>query len=176
MYKRVAIKKLGRKRSHRLSLIQNQIRTLFTNGVLNTTTQKAKVIKGAAQSLLSDMSKKDITLEDTRKFHRILGSKKLVEKATKYAKNEDHGVRVRKTGFRAGDNAEQSRLELIGFERSKKKVGSKEKEPKEDIKKSEIGRKANKNIDERKIKKIAGGKSTKSEGKATQIVRTRAGL
>jgi hypothetical protein len=105
-----------------------------------------------------------------------LGSKKLVEKATKYAKNEDHGVRVRKTGFRAGDNAEQSRLELIGFERSKKKVGSKEKEPKEDIKKSEIGRKANKNIDERKIKKIAGGKSTKSEGKATQIVRTRAGL
>ena len=50
------------------------------------------------------------------------------------------------------------------------------KELKEDVKKSEVGRKANKDIDERKVKKSASGKSSKAERKSTQIVRTRAGL
>jgi len=177
MYKRVHIKKLGKKKAHRESMIRTQIRTLFSSGFIKTTTPKAKAVKSAAQSLLSNMDSKEISLDTTRKINRILGNKKLVEKAFKYVKNETYGVRIRKVGFRAGDNSEESKVELIGYDSKKKrKSDSKEKEIKEDVKKAEVGRKANKDIDEKKVKKTGSGKSSKAERKSTQIARTRAGL
>jgi len=178
MYKRVKIKKLGRKKTHRESLTQNQLRTLFTNGVLRTTTTKAKVTKGAAQSLLSKIDKKEISVSDRRGLKNSLGSKELMEKALKYVQNEDHGVRIVKVGFRSGDNAELSRVELIGFEgKRKRKVAKKEKDEKDVItKESKVGRKVSKDIKEREVIKSAGGKATKATRKSGERVRTRAGL
>jgi large subunit ribosomal protein L17 len=177
MYKRVAIKKLGRKRSHRISLLQNQTRTLFNAGVLNTTTAKAKAVRSVAQALLSDMNEKDISLATRRKIKKVLGDKELVEKAIKYAQNEDDGVRIVKTGFRSGDNAQMSRVELIGYEGKRKRRAQPEKKTDDkQRKKSDRGRKVNKDIEERTIKKTASGKTTKAKRKASERVRTRSGL
>ena len=178
MYKRVKLKKLGRKRSHRVSLLQNQIRTLFENGVLRTTTVKAKAVRSVTQSVLSDLDSKDIDLATRRKLKKVLGNNELIEKALRYVKEEEYGVRIRKIGFRSGDNAEVSRVELIGFEgkRKRKGIDKKEKEEKKQTKTSKVGRKANKDIEERNMKKSSSGKSSKAQRKSTQRVRTRAGL
>jgi large subunit ribosomal protein L17 len=177
MYKRVKIKKLGRKRSHRVSLIQNQIRTLFNNGVLKTTTPKAKAVKSVAQSVLADIEKdKDMSLDTRRKLQKIFGSKELVQKAIKYVKEEEHGVRIRKVGFRAGDNAQMSRVELIGFEGKRKRKLEKKEEPKKEKKETKETKTVNKNIDKKDVQKSASGKASKATRKSTQRVRTRAGL
>ena len=178
MYKRIKIKKLGRKKTHRRSLIQNQLRTLFTYGILKTTTGKAKATKSAAQSLLSKIDKKEISVSDRRELKKYLGKKDLMEKAIKYAREEDHGVRVVKVGFRSGDNAELSRVELIGFEgKRKRKVEKKEKDEKETpVKEAKKGRVPNKDIEQRDLKKAASGKQSKAKRKSSQRVRTRAGL
>ncbi|KUK77759.1 MAG: 50S ribosomal protein L17 [candidate division WS6 bacterium 34_10] len=178
MYKRIKIKKLGRKKTHRESLIQNQLRTLFTHGIITTTTRKAKATKAAAQSLLSKIDKKEISVSDRRELKKYLGKKDLMEKAIKYAQNEDHGVRIVKVGFRSGDNAELSRVELIGFEgKRKRKVAKKEKDEKEtSVKESKKGRIPNKDIEDREPKKVASGKQSKAKRKSSERVRTRAGL
>lgn len=178
MYKRVKLKKLGRKRSHRVSLIQNQMRTLFNTGILKTTTTKAKAVKSVTQSLLSDIEGGEIDLATRRKLKKVLGSKELIEKAINYVKNEESGVRIRKVGFRAGDNAQMSRIELIGFEgKRKRKVVKKDKEEKETKpQESKKGRVPNKDIDDRAPQKVASGKASKSKRKSSERVRTRAGL
>jgi large subunit ribosomal protein L17 len=178
MYKRVNVRKLGRKKSHRESMIQNQMRTLFNNGILETTTAKAKAVKAVGQSLLSDLSQEEISLATRRKAKRILGSNELVNKAIKYVNNEEEGIRLRKVGFRSGDNAEVTRVELIGYEgKRKRKIVKKEKEEKEtkskEVKKAQ---QVNKDIDERTVKKTASGKASKAKRKASERARARAGL
>jgi large subunit ribosomal protein L17 len=178
MYKRVNVKKLGRKKSHRVSLIQNQVRTLFNNGVLKTTTVKAKAVKSVTQSLLSDMEEKEISLETRRKLKKILGNKELVEKALQYVQTEDHGVRIRKVGFRSGDNAEISRVELIGFLGKRKGQVEKSEKKEKEVKSQESkkSRKTNKDIDKKETQKTASGKTNRAQRKSTQRVRTRSGL
>jgi large subunit ribosomal protein L17 len=180
MSRKLTTEKLGRKRSYGLSLRQNQIRTLFNNGILKTTTPRAKAVRSVVQSLLSDMSAKEITLAKRRKFKTVLGNKELVEKAIKYAQNEDYGVRVIKVGFRSGDNAQLSRVELIGFEGKRKRKTGLEKEEKAEKEtpatESKKGRKPNKDIAKREPQKSASGKATKASRKATERVRTRSGL
>ena len=174
MYKRVGIKKLGKKTAHRASMIQNQMRTLFSSGLLKTTTVKAKVVKGRAESLISDMKKKKVSVDTRRKLIKILGDKELIEKSIKYSQREVVGVKIRKIGFRAGDNAEMSKLELIGFEPKKKKDNTKKEEKKELNK--EVDRKdINKDID-LKGRKTADSKKVKTQRKSTERVRTRSGL
>jgi large subunit ribosomal protein L17 len=178
MYKRVKIKKLGRKKSHREALIQNQLRTLFENGTLKTTTTKAKSVKSVAQSLLSDMENKKISIETRRKLLRMLGKKELLEKALKYAESENHGISIRKVGFRSGDNAEVSRVELIGFgEKKKEKVEKKETKVEKKEKQTEKQeQKTNVDINKKDVKNIGSGKASKSKRKASERVRTRSGL
>ncbi|HCC68001.1 TPA: hypothetical protein DEP90_02210 [Patescibacteria group bacterium] len=152
MYKRVRIKKLGKKTSHRDALIKNQLRTLFTAGVLRTTTPKAKVMKSKAESLLSKMNRKEISLENRRRLQTVLGNPELVKKAIEYSKKAGASVRIIKTGFRAGDNAQMSKLELIGF-KTKKSVKKVVKE-KEEVK-DEVSKKIIKGIEKKDIKKVS---------------------
>lgn len=176
MYKRVRIKKLGKKTAHRESMIQNQMRTLFSSGILKTTTTKAKVVKGRSESLISDMKKKNISLDTRRKLFRMLGNKDLVGKAIKYSQGEKVGVRIRKVGYRAGDNGEVSKLELIGFESKNKKAKS--ETTKKDVKKDakEEQEVVNKNIEEKTRRKSTSGRASKAQRKSTERVRTRSGL
>ncbi len=49
----------------------------------------------------------------------------LVKKFVEYAEKDVAGVRIIKIGFRKGDNGEKSKVELIGMEKKKIKVATK---------------------------------------------------
>jgi large subunit ribosomal protein L17 len=169
MYKRMKRKKLGRKKTHRESLILNQTRTLFTNGVLRTTTPKAKVAKSNAESTIAEL-KKDLTIERRRSLLNTFGSKELLTKALEYAKKEQTGVRIIKTGFRAGDNAQISKVELINFKAkkaSKKKTNKKEEEVKETVKKGvnkDIAKRTKKESVSKNVKQTKQVRATSRSG------------
>ncbi len=135
MNKRTSGAKLGRKKSGREALIRNQTRSLFSNGFLVTTTPKAKALKGEVESFLSKI--KEDSLETKRKMHTTLGNASLVEKASELVKKGETKVGIIKVGFRDGDNAETSKVTLLGFEDlfGKKKKGKTSKTGKKEEKK-----------------------------------------
>ena len=128
MYKRVRLKKLGRKKSHRESMIENQIRSIFSIGYVKTTSVKAGVLKSKIEKLMSDYSE---DLSFRRKIREVLGSKQLVENFVNYVKKENKGVKIVKLGFRPGDMSEVSRVELINFKEKKAKKEMPEEKKKE---------------------------------------------
>ncbi len=125
MNKRVSKIKLGRTKSHRESMIRNQMRSLFTHGFVVTTTPKAKILKQKSDSFLHKIEKED--LDTTRMMHVVLGKEDLVSKALKYLKGGDKKVSIVKVSFRDGDLAETSKVSLLGFDKvfAKKKAVSK---------------------------------------------------
>lgn len=169
----MAVKKLGRKKSHRESLIRNQLRTLFETGKLNTTTAKAKVVKGYAESVLSKMRVDNLSLSLRRELVNILGKNDLVNKVFEYSKQENSGIRIIRTGYRSGDNSQMSRLELIGKPKKKVKKVKKEEEQ-EDVEKDRKDEKeeiVTKNVDEVGLRK---GVSNKVKDIKSKIPRAKA--
>ncbi len=146
MYKRVKIKKLGRTESHRKALIQNQLRSLVRSGSIKTTTPKAKVIKGEIESLFVKVrttKEGDLTLR--RELQSILGDSELVKKFIN-ASSVGGSVTLRKIGFRSGDNAEVSLLEVKEL-KAKKKIAKKEKvDNKEEVSNTPVQKEEKKNI------------------------------
>jgi large subunit ribosomal protein L17 len=134
MYKRIKRAKLGRKKSHRESLIDNLLRSLFDHNYVVTTTTKAKVLKQNAESLIEVGKKKEDDLEFIRKLNNVLGKESIVKKYLEYIKKDKAGVGFVRVGFRDGDNAELSRVYLLGLDK-KKSVAPKSK--KEDTKKKD---------------------------------------
>ena len=133
MNKRTSGAKLGRKKSCREALIRNQMRSLFRSGFIVTTTPKAKALKSEVESFLSKI--KEDSLETKRKMHSTLGDSSLVEKASELVKKGENKVGIIKIGFRDGDNAETSKVTLLGFEdlfgkKKKRKTGKKEEKKK----------------------------------------------
>jgi len=139
MYKRNSIKKLGRTHSHRKALIQNQLRSIITNGKVKTSSVKAKVLRGELESIFNTikLSKEgDIVL--IRNLNEIFGSKELVKKVMEIGKKETSKVSIKKVGFRIGDNTQMSVVEIEGFKskpKDKKKAGveKKGKEKEEEV-------------------------------------------
>lgn len=162
------------RRSHRNAVVNNQLRTLFEKGKLNTTTPKAKFVKSQAESLVSSIKKsEDGDLNLRRKLQVVLGKDSLIKKAMEYGKKEESTVTFVKVGFRDGDNAELSRVELRGFKGKAAKKGTKAtdvKEPK--VEKKDVRSDIKKGIEkmgQKSIKKKVGG-TTKERA------RTRSGL
>ncbi|MDX9739437.1 MAG: L17 family ribosomal protein [Candidatus Dojkabacteria bacterium] len=157
MYKRNSIKKLGRTTSHRKALIQNQLRSLVESGKIKTTSPKAKVMKGEIESLISKVrTTKDGDLSLRRKLLIVFGNTELVNRFVDIAKKDSAKVLIKKVGFRDGDNAQVSVLEIKGLKvKGVKKVGKTKDEPKEVEEKKPV-------IDEEKKKGILGLGSKKS--------------
>jgi large subunit ribosomal protein L17 len=133
MYKRNSKKKLGRKSTHRKALINNLLRSLFTNGKVETTTPKAKVLKSKAGRVIARAKRNGETLSGARYLTEVFGKRELAEKVVEYAK-KDNTIEIVKIGFRAGDNAEKSRVTLTGFKGKKVE----KKDIKKDSKKKEV--------------------------------------
>lgn len=149
MYKRVKKAKLGRKMAHRNSLRQNLLISLLQRGQVETTSPKAKILKSDMSSLLEEGKTKSEDLNFTKKIHNTLGNSELIKKFSEYVKSEKVGVTIVKTGFRVGDNAEKSRVSLIGMDKKKKATEKKaeEKKVKKEIKKED--KKKSLNVDKR---------------------------
>lgn len=150
MRKRNSIKKLGRKVQHRKSLIRNQLDILFSKGILNTTSVKAKVIKKEAETLIGEANKRGVeSFNSIRFFQNKLNLRESIINLGKYVKGDKKAVKIVKTGFRKGDNAETSQLLLVDFERIIEKKVKKIKDKKEQEKKD-----VNENINEESKEKL----------------------
>jgi large subunit ribosomal protein L17 len=143
MYKRIKRAKLGRKKSHRESLIDNLLRSLFDHNYVVTTTKKAKVLKQNAESLIQVGKKKGENVDFMRKLNTVLGKQAIVKKYLEYVKKDKAGVGFVRVGFRDGDNAEISRVYLLGLD--KKKAAAPKSKKEESKKKDEIEKAEKKN-------------------------------
>ena len=177
MYKRSKRKKLGRKKSHRESLVRNLLRSLFDNNYVVTTTAKAKVLKQKASSLIDEGKKRGEDRAFGMELKEILGKEDLMKKYKDYLKKENIGVGFVRVYFREGDNAEMSRVFLLGLEKKKAKAKKSTKETEKGKKKEEPARKTPLDIKEekplgfkKKVDKTAVIKKTE------RPPRTRAGL
>lgn len=157
MYKGIKEKKLGKRKSHRDLMINNLLRSLFDNNYVVTTTPKAKVLKSKASSLIEKGKKYQDDLSFRRRLQVILGDSENVKKYKEYIAKERTGVKFVRVGYREGDNAELSRVYLLGLDEKKKSAKEKKEEIKEE-KKKEVKETKSKIIekgDEKKIDKTA---------------------
>ena len=138
-------RKLGKKATHRKLMVKNQMRSLFISGHVTTTTSKAKVLKANAESLITSFVGKTKELTNVRLFEEYFGGAELAKHVSEYIESKKGTVTIVKIGFRAGDNAEQSKIVLNNYktldgvksEAKKAKVkSSKKKSDKKDDKKS----------------------------------------
>jgi len=128
MYKRNRVKKLGRTKSHRDSLIRNQIRSLLTKGSIKTTSAKAKVLRSKVSKFLfrmESLNNGDNKVIYNREVEAVTGKGTLKDNVAKVLANGNLGVSIVKIGFRDGDNAEVSKVTLLGLVDSKKKIATK---------------------------------------------------
>lgn len=118
MNKRNKVKKLGKTATHRKAMINTQLTMLFETGKVQTTSGKAKVLKGSAERLLNRIDKAE---EKDLNLVRLLKKKLNTEKALKYVREfvKENGTAVKlvKIGYRDGDNAELSEVYLPEFDK-----------------------------------------------------------
>ncbi len=188
MYKYAGRKKIGRKASHRRALVKNQMRSLFTFGKVKTTTPKAKILKANADSIVMKLSKADMT-KVRSEFAGVIEDKVALEKIVKYL-SADPSVKVMKVGFRSGDNAELSQVELPSFMTEKKKEVKKEskkastkssekkktEEVKDESEMKEIEKKERENFEAANEKKKGFARNISSRFTSKERSRTRSGL
>lgn len=127
-------KKLGRKKAHRESLIRNLLRSLFDHNYVVTTTVKAKALKQEATSLVEKGKTKKGDLVFRRELKVIFGKDSLTKKYMEYLKKENAGIGFVRVGFRDGDNAEMSRVFLLGLDKKKTPSKKSKKEQKKEEK------------------------------------------
>ena len=121
--------------THRKALVYNQLRSLVKSGDIKTTTAKAKAVKAEMESLIAkSRTTKEGDLSLRRKLQLIFGDTDLVKKFMEVSSKSTTKVILKKIGFRDGDNAEISMLELKGL---KVKVAKKVEKEDEKVEKKE---------------------------------------
>lgn len=124
MRHRVKRHRLGRYGSHRKSLLRNLSREIVEHGAVVTTTAKAKAVKifmdklmaKAVEAVTTDDRAKSVHLR--RQINAVLGDRRLTNKlvdeiAKRYVGRKSGFVRVLRLGYRRGDAAEMSLVQLV---------------------------------------------------------------
>jgi large subunit ribosomal protein L17 len=127
-------RKLGRNSSHRKALYRNLVTSLFKYGQLETTDAKAKELKPIAEKLITLAKKGD--LHSRRLALAYMNEKSITHKLFDDIKNgylnkQGGYLRVIKNGFRRGDGAAVSVVQLLPAEGVIKKTGKKKKSKEE---------------------------------------------
>ena len=109
---------LSRKAPHRKSMLSNMASSLILHKKIETTLAKAKALRKFIEPLLTK-SKSDTT-HSRRSVFSLLQDKDAVNElfnkvAEKIALRPGGYTRIIKTGFRLGDNAEMSIIELVDY-------------------------------------------------------------
>ena len=123
-------RKLGRNSSHRKAMYKNMVTSLFKHGQLETTDAKAKELKPIAEKLITLAKKGD--LHSRRLAISYMNEKTVAHKLFDDIKNgylnrQGGYLRVLKNGFRRGDGAAVSIVQLLPTEVAAKKAGKKSK-------------------------------------------------
>lgn len=109
---------LGRTASHREAMLANMACSLIEHKRINTTVAKAKALRKYVEPLIT--KSKDDSTHSRRTVFAYLKNKEAVtelfrEVAPKIADRPGGYVRIIRTGFRPGDNAETAMIELVDF-------------------------------------------------------------
>ena len=136
-------RKLGRTSSHRNAMFRNMLASFFDKEKIETTTVKAKELRPLAEKLITLGKRGD--LHARRRVLRIIPNRGVVQKlfteiAPRFEQRAGGYTRIIRTGYRAGDKAPMSIIELVAEEvASGKKKGKKKKKapakPKPEVKK-----------------------------------------
>lgn len=117
------INNLGRKKAHRVALLQNLASQLITHKRIVTTLAKAKALRTYVEPLITK-TKKNESASQISHNHRLVFAE-LQDKAAvkelftvvgpKIASRPGGYTRILKLGIRPGDNAEKAMIELVDF-------------------------------------------------------------
>ena len=132
MRHRIKKNKLNRTTSHRKAMLNNMVASLFEHKQIRTTHAKAKEARRLAERLITFAKKGDLAAR--RRVLRFIPNKALVRElfdkiAPVYTERNGGYTRVLKLGYRQGDGADMSLLELVDI----KKAVIEKKEKKEGI-------------------------------------------
>jgi len=124
-------KKLSRTSSHRWAMFRNMVTSLFEHEKIQTTDAKAKEIRRLAEKMITLAKKGDLhahRLANTVIRNKTVSRKLFNELAPRYNDRQGGYIRIVKLGYRTGDNAPISLVELLsenGKKKKKKKAATK---------------------------------------------------
>ena len=144
-------RRLGRNSSHRKAMYRNMVTSLMVHGQIQTTEAKAKELRRIADkvitmgkrvppSSLDSLSGEELKAAQARRLHFIRRARRWVnnpealerlfgEYAERYKLRPGGYTRIRKVGYRSGDQAPMALIELVGdFDPSNVKVKAPKKE------------------------------------------------
>jgi large subunit ribosomal protein L17 len=136
MRHRKAGKELSRNTSHRRAMLRNMVTSLMKYDQIETTDTKAKTIRPVAEKMITLAKRGDLHarrqalsyMQDKSATHRLFDEIK-----DRYLDRQGGYVRIVKKGFRKGDGAPVSVIQLLAVEEEKK---TKKKEKKKKAEKS----------------------------------------
>jgi len=139
MRHQIKVRKLSRPKPHREAMLANLATSLFADRTIQTTEAKAKEVKRIVDRLIST-AKKD-TLAARRQVARTIRNKEVFKKffnqiVPQFKDRESGFTRVLRVGYRRGDAAMMSMVELltekpkVDKEKEKAKKEKKEKKAK----------------------------------------------
>ena len=154
MRHKFAHRKLNRTSEHRKALFKNMLNSLIKYEQITTTLPKAKELKSKIDKVIT-LGKKN-NLSSKKDLYAKLQSKESVDKLIKtlsqrYEKRKGGYSRIIKAGFRYGDDAPMSIIELVDRDTQAKKIDIKKKD--ENLKKPETETKTEAPIKKTKSKK-----------------------
>jgi large subunit ribosomal protein L17 len=125
-------RKLGRTTSHRWAMFKNMLTSFFEWEKIETTSAKAKELRPLAEKIITLGKRGDLAAR--REVLKLIVNKKIVQKlfnviVPKVKSRLGGYTRIVRTGFRPGDSAPMSIIEIISEEKgAEKKKGTKKKQ------------------------------------------------
>ena len=130
-------RKFGRERDQRRALIKSLADSLVIHESIETTLPKAKELLPYMEKLVTKAKKGDLSSrrQVIAKLHTVEAAHKLVDDLAPKMKSRSSGhLRIKRTGFRRGDNAELAKISFILDEMAKPKAKDSKPEPQVDTK------------------------------------------
>ncbi len=116
MRHRVKGRQLSRTASHKKAMLNNMASSLFRHDAVVTTTAKAKELRPFAEKLITLARRGD--LHARRQIERRIKDREVLDRlfseiGPRFASRPGGYTRILKLGFREGDGADVSRIELL---------------------------------------------------------------
>ena len=108
-------RKFGRETDQRTALTRGLMRSLFKYKSINTTLAKAKEIRRPAEKLITIAKKGDLAARRTviARLNDQETGNELIDVIAPQIKRNSGYLRIERTGFRRGDNAEMATISLV---------------------------------------------------------------
>ena len=127
-------RKFGRETDQRTALTRGLMRSLFKYKSINTTLAKAKEIRRPAEKLITIAKKGDLAARRTviARLNDQETGNELIDVIAPQIKRNSGYLRIERTGFRRGDNAEMATISFVDENKDAVKEEKKADATKED--------------------------------------------